>query len=89
MDINLSIYLIYGIPALALVIGLVKLFREIGLPVKFAPLASLVIGILAGIAVALTNGQTITQGVVIGICFGLSSSGIYDIGKKSNTTTTI
>jgi len=86
---DLSGYLIYGIPALALVIGLVKLFQEVGLPSKYAPLASLGIGILAGIAVALTNGQTILQGIVLGICFGLSSSGIYDIGKKSTTETTV
>jgi len=80
---DLSIYLIYGVPALTLVIGLVKLFRETGLPSKYAPLVSLGIGILAGIAVALTNGQTILYGIVLGIIFGLSSSGVYDIGKKS------
>lgn len=80
---DLSQYLIYGIPALALVIGLVKLFREIGLPSKYAPLVSLGIGILVGIGVALTSGQDIIYGIVLGICFGLSSSGIYDIGKKS------
>jgi hypothetical protein len=81
---DLSIYLIYGVPALALVIGLVKLFREVGLPSKFAPLVSLGIGVLTGIAVAVTSGQTILYGVILGICFGLSASGIYDIGKKSN-----
>lgn len=79
---DLSIYLIYGIPALALVIGLVKLFREVGLPTKFAPLVSLMIGILIGIAVAYTNGQDLLYGVVLGICFGLSASGLYDVGKK-------
>lgn len=80
---DLSIYLIYGIPAIALVIGLVKLVREVGLPSKFAPLASLVIGVLGGVGVAVTNDQTILYGVVLGIVFGLSASGIYDIGKKS------
>lgn len=80
---DLSVYLIYGVPALALVIGLVKLFREVGLPSKYAPLVSLGIGILVGIGVAVTNDQTVLYGVVLGICFGLSSSGIYDIGKKS------
>ena len=80
---DLSIYLIYGIPAIALVIGLVKLVREAGLPSKFAPLVSLIVGILGGIGVAVTSGQTILYGVVLGIVFGLSASGIYDIGKKS------
>jgi hypothetical protein len=80
---DLSIYLLYGIPALALVIGLVKLFREVGLPSKYAPLVSLGIGILVGIGVAITSEQTILYGVVLGVCFGLSASGIYDIGKKS------
>jgi len=85
---DLSNYLLYGVPAITLVIGLVKLFQQQGLPSKYAPLASLGIGILAGIGVAFTNGQTVLYGVVLGIVFSLSSCGLYDIGKKSNTTTT-
>jgi len=83
MDLNLSQYLIYGVPAITLVIGLVKLFQQIGLSSKYAPLASLVIGILAGIGVAVTNGGTILYGVVLGIVFSLSACGIYDVGKKN------
>lgn len=76
-------YLIYGIPAVALVMGLVKVFREVGLPSKFAPLASLVIGIILGLTIASETGQSCSAGVVIGIMLGLSSCGLYDVGKKS------
>ena len=84
MDLNLTSYLIYGIPAITLVIGLVKLFQQQGLPSKYAPLASLIIGILAGVTVAITSNQTVLYGIVLGIVFGLSASGIYDIGKKTS-----
>ena len=83
MDFNLSQYLIYGVPVITLVIGLVKLLQQQGLPSKYAPITSLTIGILGGIGVAVTNGQTILYGIVLGILFGLSASGIYDIGKKT------
>lgn len=76
-------YLIYGIPAVALVMGLVKVFREVGLPSKFAPLTSLVIGVILGIIISLESGQSYLAGVVIGIMLGLSSCGLYDVGKKA------
>ena len=76
-------YLIYGILAVALVMGLVKVFREVGLPSKFAPLTSLVIGVILGIIISIESGQSYLAGVVIGIMLGLSSCGLYDVGKKA------
>lgn len=80
---DISQYLIYGVPAVALVMGLVKVFREVGLPSKFAPIVSVAIGIIIGICIALESGQNYVAGVVIGIMIGLSSCGMYDIGKKA------
>ncbi len=81
MDYN-SI-LLYGIPVLALIIGLVKVAREMGLPSKFAPAAALGMGIIGGVAVTYQNGMDPVGGVVIGIALGLMACGIYDQGKLS------
>lgn len=76
-------YLVYGIPAVALVMGLVKALREVGLPSKFAPLTSVGIGIVFGLIIAFESGRPYIAGVVIGIMLGLSSCGLYDVGKKT------
>lgn len=80
--------LLYGIPVLALIIGLVKVAREMGLPSKFAPAAALGLGIIGGIAVAYQNGMAPVGGVVIGIALGLMACGIYDQGKLSSDVAT-
>lgn len=80
---DISQYLIYGVPAVALVMGLVKVFREVGLPSKFAPIVSVFIGVILGLTMAIETGQSYIAGVVIGIMVGLSSCGMYDIGKKT------
>lgn len=81
MDLNPI--LLYGIPVLALIIGLVRVIRELGLPSKFAPAAALALGIIGGVTVAHQNGMEPIAGVVIGIALGLMSCGIYDQGKIS------
>ena len=78
---ELNAILLYGIPVLALIIGLVKVAREMGLPSKFAPAVALGLGVVGGIAVAYQNGMAPVGGVVIGIALGLMACGIYDQGK--------
>jgi small basic protein len=82
MDYN-SI-LLYGIPVLALVIGLVRVAREMGLPSRFAPAAALGLGVLGGVAVAYQQGLDPVAGIVIGIALGLMACGVYDQGKVSS-----
>lgn len=83
---DVSSYLVYGVPALAVVIGLVKLAQQTGMPVKFAPALSVGLGIATGIVMAYQNGQSALAGVVAGIVVGLSASGLYDLGKKDSST---
>lgn len=75
--------LLYGIPVLALIIGLVRVARELGLPSRFAPAAALGLGILGGVAVAYQQGMEYVGGIVIGIALGLMACGVYDQGKVS------
>lgn len=80
---DLSPILLYGIPVLALIIGLVRVIRELGLPSKFAPAVALALGIIGGVAVAYQNAMEPISGVVMGIALGLMACGIYDQGKVS------
>lgn len=80
---DVSQYLIYGVPAVTLVIALVKIARETGLPSKYAPAASLGLGIAAGMVMAHQNGDPWMAGIVAGATVGVSACGIYDVGKKA------
>lgn len=72
--------MIYGVPAVGLVVGLVSAVQKVGVPSKWLPLASMGFGILAGLAI---SPDVIIQGIVIGLGIGLSASGLYDVGKKA------
>lgn len=69
---------LYGIAAVPLCVALVEVAKASGLSSRFAPLASLALGILAGLAAqqALPHPNYIA-GVVAGIAVGLAASGAY------------
>jgi hypothetical protein len=76
---------IYGVAIVPVLVGIVQVLKETGLPGRFAPVVSLVLGILAGVALQFASaatgtpltGPTVIQGVVIGVTLGLSASGVY------------
>lgn len=74
-------YALYGIPVITLVIALVKVARDAGLPSKYAPVASIALGALGGVGVALQQGDPVVTGFVAGIVIGATACGIYDAGK--------
>lgn len=78
---DITQYLVYGVPAIAIVIALIKVARETGLPSKYAPAASLGLGVATGITMANQNGDPLATGVVAGVMIGASACGIYDAGK--------
>lgn len=57
-----------------LIIGLVEMFKRLGLPVKYAPVIAVLIGVLVGI---LYMDIPLKDGIIIGLVFGLSASGLY------------
>ena len=79
MDVN--IYLLYGVPVVGLVMALVRLAREVGLPTKYAPALALVLGVIGGIAIAYQQGTDFVQGAMIGLVIGAAASGFYDNAK--------
>ena len=75
---NIEIYDVALIPA---TMGLVEVAKSAGLPSKYAPVVSLIIGMALGVGTSLDN---LGKGVIVGIAIGLSASGLYS-GTKALT----
>lgn len=65
---------------IAVITGLVQLFKAIGVPAKWSPALALLCGILAG--VFYSHPSDITTGVLQGCIMGLASIGFYS-GPKN------
>jgi len=63
------------------VIGLVQVVKQVGLPTKFAPLASIVLGFGLVALTSVTWPVAIVQGIIV----GLAASGLWS-GSKSTLT---
>lgn len=73
-------YEIFGVAMIPLIVGLVAVAKKSGVPAKALPAVSLILGVGAGIVYA-SEGD-VKQGVLIGLMFGLSASGLYS-GTKA------
>lgn len=61
-----------------IIVGLIEVFKRIGLSTRFAPLMSLVLGVAL-----FTGAQGFSfESVVIGLVAGLTSCGLYSTGKS-------
>lgn len=70
--------------SLLVVIGVVVAgIKMAGLPTRWLPLASMILGAIAGYVAYATDGITFIQGIVGGLVVGASVSGIYDLGSKT------
>ncbi|WP_069997139.1 hypothetical protein [Cellulosilyticum sp. I15G10I2] len=70
----------YGIMLLPIILGVVEVLKNVGLPKRFCPLVAVAIGIILG-GIYLGSGD-IKQGVLKGIYMGLSSVGMYSGAKN-------
>ena len=88
--------LLFGVVVVPAVIGLVEVLKQAGLPSKFAPIAAVSFGILAGFAQLEAGKLPWIPAVVIGVSLGLSAVGLYsgissvsaNFTQKPPTTTT-
>jgi hypothetical protein len=64
--------------AVPVIVGLVEVFKRVGLSSRFAPLVSLLLGV--GL-ITLAQGAN-TDALFLGIIVGLSSCGLYSTGKS-------
>jgi hypothetical protein len=72
-------YEIYGITLIPVIVALVALAKELGLPEKFSPILSMALGI---VAILVFGSETWRVAVFQGIICGLAASGLYS-GSKS------
>ncbi len=61
------------------VVGVVKAIKMANLPSRWAPLASLVLGVVGAFLIGDLSFASALQGIVV----GLSASGLYDVGNKT------
>ena len=78
--------IIVGIPASLLLIALVQLAKKYILD-RWIPLLAVLLGALVGVAAALIDlhggGYQILDYAIKGIVLGLTSAGLWDVGKKT------
>ncbi len=67
---------------ISIIIGVTQVAKTAGLPKKFAPLFSLLIGII--LCLFLEPNKDIKQGILNGVISGLTASGLFS-GYKSMT----
>ncbi len=73
--------LIYGIAAVPAIVGMVQVFKDMGVPSNFAPALAVVFGIIAGLAELYGNHLAWIPAAVTGIALGLSAVGLYSGAK--------
>lgn len=72
---------------IAVIIGLGQILKQVGVPNKFLPVISLVLGIIGGVFFG--GAETMEGNIMTGLMIGLSASGLYDqtkIVKKEEDT---
>ena len=71
---------IYDVAVIPLIVGIVELFKQIGLPSNFSAVVSLILGVVIGIVYISPND--IKKGILMGLALGVAASGLYS-GTKS------
>lgn len=80
---NISTCLIYGFPAITVIITIVALARKAGMPSSYAPAAATGSGLIIGIIIGVTQGQGYGAGLIIGIMLAGAAVLSYDAGKAA------
>lgn len=86
---DVTTYAVGGISIIAIITGLVRVAREVGLPSKYASALAIGLGVVLGTTASVYASSAVYIGTLGGIAAGLLSCGLYDIGKVSTTTTTV
>ncbi|GEN30199.1 putative membrane protein YGL010W [Cerasibacillus quisquiliarum] len=71
---------IYDVALVPIIMGVVQVFKQIGLPKRFSPLLALLLGIAGGIFYVCPTD--IKSGIMVGIVLGLSATGLYSGSKN-------
>ncbi|WP_338451841.1 hypothetical protein R4Z09_08220 [Niallia oryzisoli] len=71
-------YEFLNLVVIPLIIGMVEIIKKAGLPVRFAPIVAVAIGLFFGIFYL----DTLKEGIIVGLMVGLSASGLYSGSKN-------
>lgn len=77
-------YTVYGYAIVPILIGILEVLKKIGVPTSIIPIISVLIGLSVGVA---TNLDNMSNGVVLGVVYGLSACGLYDSFKAVKKVT--
>ena len=72
---------IYDVAIVPLIMGVTELFKIVGLPNKFAPVLSAVLGVLIGLVYIAPENPL--EGILVGLSMGLAASGLYSGTKNT------
>lgn len=76
----------YDVALIPLIVALIELLKGAGLPKKWLPIVSIILGIAGGVVYICPHD--LKGGIIIGLMLGLSASGLYSGSKhmieKSN-----
>ena len=71
-------YEFYSLVIIPMIIGIVEVLKGAGLPIKYSPLASLILGLLFGLFFI----ESFKEGLIVGLMVGLSATGLYSGSKN-------
>lgn len=72
---------VYDVLIVPFIVGIVELVKKLGLPSKFCPVVSVILGVIIGLVYI--NPNDIAQGVLVGASLGLSAVGLYSGTKNT------
>lgn len=72
---------VYNVAIIPLIVGMVELLKQLGLPSKFAALASTILGVVIGIVYV--SPHDIAQAILVGASLGLGACGLYSGTKNT------
>ncbi len=70
-----------GLAIVPIMIALIEVMKKLGMPDKFAPIPSVIMGLAAGII--FIKPDDLKSGIITGLYMGLSACGLFSIGKNT------
>lgn len=72
---------VYDVAIIPLIVGVVELLKQLGLPVKFAGVVAAILGVVIGIVYVAP--ENIGEGILVGLSLGLAAAGLYSATKNT------
>ena len=82
MEFMESFELVSGVGGVGLIMGLIQVFKQLGLPRKLAPVAAIALGLAFSLGFHLYGHHEVYESIIIGLAMGLTSVGAYS-GTKN------